>query len=66
MVFLSPTLFFFTVVEQVQMWLTAVDYPFLWAYWMLAGNKKGRGNPALFHAVRDESASILSVSLRIG
>ena len=26
------------------MWLTAVDYPFLWAYWMLAGNKKRAGS----------------------
>ena len=40
-VFLLPTLFFFTVVEQVQMWLLAVDDSFLWASWILAGIKKG-------------------------
>ena len=29
------------------MWLTAVDYPFLWASWMLVGIKKGGSDPAL-------------------
>ena len=43
--------------------LVAVDDSFLGASWLLAGNKKGGNNPALFHAVRDESASILLVSL---
>ena len=41
-VFLLPTLFSLSVVKQVQMWLIAVDDSFLWACWMLAGNKKGR------------------------
>ena len=41
-VFLLPTLFSFAVVEQVQMWLLAVDDSFLWASWLLAGIKKGR------------------------
>ena len=45
------------------MWLTAVDCPFLRASWMLAGNKKGGIIPALFQAVRDESASLVPVSL---